>query len=55
VVAGGLAIGVAYLSRRYFEEKFLQLKDRLVPHAAAVADAELPNVGAAEPGMQTAF
>lgn len=37
-VAGGLAIGAAYLSRKHFEEKFLQLKDRLVP----TADAELP-------------
>lgn len=28
-VAGGIAIGMAYLSRRYFEERFLRLKDRL--------------------------
>jgi peptidoglycan/LPS O-acetylase OafA/YrhL len=27
-LAGGAAIGLAYLSRKYFEEKFLQLKDR---------------------------
>jgi peptidoglycan/LPS O-acetylase OafA/YrhL len=27
-VAGGLAVGLAYLSRRYFEEAFLKLKDR---------------------------
>jgi peptidoglycan/LPS O-acetylase OafA/YrhL len=31
-VAGGSAIGVAYLSRKYFEERFLRLKDRLAPH-----------------------
>jgi peptidoglycan/LPS O-acetylase OafA/YrhL len=28
VLAGGAAIGVAYLSRKYFEERFLRLKDR---------------------------
>lgn len=28
VVAGGTAIAVAYLSRQYFEERFLRLKDR---------------------------
>ncbi len=36
LVAGGGAIGVAYLSRRFFEEKFLRLKDSLVPEAAIV-------------------
>jgi peptidoglycan/LPS O-acetylase OafA/YrhL len=36
-VAGGFAVGAAYLSRKYFDERFLQLKDRLVPSA----DAEL--------------
>ena len=30
-VAGGVAVGLAYLSRRYYEEKFLSLKDRVVP------------------------
>jgi peptidoglycan/LPS O-acetylase OafA/YrhL len=30
-LAGGGAIGAAYLSRRFFEEKFLRLKDSLVP------------------------
>jgi peptidoglycan/LPS O-acetylase OafA/YrhL len=28
-LAGGLAVGVSYLSRKYFEEKFLKLKHRL--------------------------
>ena len=28
-VAGGLAVGVSYLSRKYFEEKFLRLKHRI--------------------------
>jgi peptidoglycan/LPS O-acetylase OafA/YrhL len=37
VVAGGFAVGAAYFSRKYFEERFLQLKDRLAPNA----DAEL--------------
>jgi peptidoglycan/LPS O-acetylase OafA/YrhL len=27
-LAGGAAVGVAYLSRKYFEERFLRLKDR---------------------------
>lgn len=27
-VAGGVAVGVAYLSREYFEERFLKLKDK---------------------------
>jgi hypothetical protein len=43
------------LSRKYFEERFLQLKDHLVPHTAAIANAELPNVGVAEPSVQIAF
>ncbi len=30
-LGGGSAIAVAYLSRRYFEEKFLRLKDALIP------------------------
>jgi peptidoglycan/LPS O-acetylase OafA/YrhL len=30
-MAGGGAIAAAYLSRRFFEEKFLRLKDSLVP------------------------
>jgi peptidoglycan/LPS O-acetylase OafA/YrhL len=54
-VAGGLAIAAAYLSRRYFEERFLQLKDHLVPHTAVIANAELPNVSVAEPSVQIAF
>jgi peptidoglycan/LPS O-acetylase OafA/YrhL len=30
-LGGGSAIAVAYLSRRYFEQRFLRLKDTLVP------------------------
>jgi len=30
-VAGGAAVGLAYLSRKYYEERFLSLKDRVVP------------------------
>jgi peptidoglycan/LPS O-acetylase OafA/YrhL len=33
-LAGGGAIAVAYLSRRYFEQRFLRLKDSLVPRAS---------------------
>lgn len=29
VVAGGIAVAVAYLSREYFEERFLKMKDRV--------------------------
>jgi peptidoglycan/LPS O-acetylase OafA/YrhL len=36
-VAGGAAVAIAYLSRRFFEEKFLRLKDSLVPQPSAVA------------------
>jgi len=32
VCAGGVAVGMAYLSRRYFENKFLALKTKLEPH-----------------------
>ena len=31
LVCGGIAVGIAYLSRRYFEEPFLKLKSRLAP------------------------
>jgi peptidoglycan/LPS O-acetylase OafA/YrhL len=45
-VAGGGAIGAAYLSRRFFEERFLRLKDSLVPKTsgfeAKTADAPSP-------------
>jgi len=34
-VAGGFAIGAAYLSRKHFEERFLRLKNRLAPNACA--------------------
>ena len=33
LIAGGLAVGFAYLSRRYFEEAFLKLKDRFTHDA----------------------
>jgi len=31
LICGGLAVGIAYLSRRYLEEPFLRLKSRLAP------------------------
>jgi peptidoglycan/LPS O-acetylase OafA/YrhL len=37
-LAGGCAVGTAYLSRKYFEEPFLRIKDRI----ARNADAGLP-------------
>jgi peptidoglycan/LPS O-acetylase OafA/YrhL len=33
-LAGGGAIGAAYFSRRFFEERFLRLKDSLVPNTS---------------------
>jgi peptidoglycan/LPS O-acetylase OafA/YrhL len=36
-IAGAGAIAVAYLSRRFFEEKFLRLKDKLVPKFGGTA------------------
>ncbi|MBZ5663364.1 MAG: acyltransferase [Acidobacteriia bacterium] len=53
VVAGGIAIGVSYLSRKYFEEKFLRLKDRF----ASAKHAELslaPRVNEEETSPQEA-
>jgi hypothetical protein len=44
VLAGGFAIGMAYVSRRYFEEKFLKLKGRLVPDAQTRPSAEPSNI-----------
>ncbi len=45
-LAGGGAIGAAYLSRRFFEERFLRLKDSLVPKTsvfeAKTTDAKSP-------------
>jgi peptidoglycan/LPS O-acetylase OafA/YrhL len=34
VLAGGGALAIAYLSRRFFEERFLRMKDSLLPHPA---------------------
>ena len=31
LICGGIAVGIAWLSRRYLEEPFLQLKSRLAP------------------------
>ncbi len=38
ILAGGGAIGVAYLSRRFFEERFLRLKDSLGPQGPALTN-----------------
>jgi len=45
VLAGTGAIGAAYLSRRFFEEKFLRLKDSLVPETP---EPEPQSAGAAK-------
>jgi peptidoglycan/LPS O-acetylase OafA/YrhL len=49
VVATGAAIGGAYLSRKYFEERFLQLKQR-----SRGAATELPNLSLIQPDVQIA-
>jgi len=48
-LAGGVAVGVAYLSRKYFEERFLRLKDRLTAHS----DPELPAASTQRPRMSS--
>jgi peptidoglycan/LPS O-acetylase OafA/YrhL len=42
VIAGAAAVGIAYLSRRYFEEPFLRLKDRW---PGRLGDCKLEGVG----------
>ena len=42
LIAGSLAIGLAFLSRRYFEEPFLRLKDRVQSNAASTVGEETP-------------
>ncbi len=49
VLAGGAAIAVAYLSRRFFEERFLRLKDSLGTEASRSSVA-----GGASAGTQVA-
>jgi peptidoglycan/LPS O-acetylase OafA/YrhL len=53
VVGGGIAIGVSYLSRTYFEERFLRLKDRFAgsKHAELVV---VPRVNSEETSPQEA-
>src|SRR5581483_3669395 len=47
VLAGGAAITAAYLSRRFYEEKFLRLKDSLVPRPAAEVRERVIDAGPA--------
>ena len=48
-IAGGGAIAVAYLSRRFFEERFLRLKDALVPRLGGTKpDTTLAEVAGAD-------
>lgn len=52
-LAVGVAIGVAYLSRRYFEEYFLRLKEHLVPNVSSLA-SELPPGQNSSAGIEAA-
>jgi len=47
VLAGGAAITAAYLSRRFYEEQFLRLKDSLVPRPAAEVRERVIDAGPA--------
>jgi peptidoglycan/LPS O-acetylase OafA/YrhL len=47
VVAGGAAVGLAYLSRKYFEERFLRMKDKIIT-AQAERDSSTCAGGATE-------
>jgi peptidoglycan/LPS O-acetylase OafA/YrhL len=53
LVVSFIAIGVSYLSRRYYEEWFLRLKDRIAPeppkNRATVVVPTAPSVGTPEP------
>jgi peptidoglycan/LPS O-acetylase OafA/YrhL len=50
LIAGGAAIGLAYLSRRYFEEAFLRLKDRFTRDDAPALDASPALTQLRDPG-----
>jgi hypothetical protein len=48
-IAGGGAIVAAYLSRRFFEERFLRMKDTLVPRpGGTTSDTALAGVAGAD-------
>jgi peptidoglycan/LPS O-acetylase OafA/YrhL len=51
LVGAAAATLIAFLSRRYFEEPFLKLKDKWA--AATVESAPLPNKAPAQPAVQT--
>jgi len=53
-LAGGLAVAAAYLSRKYFEEKFLKLKLRLMPNTQAHLGAEPSSIQLAGIPLQEA-
>ncbi len=50
LLGGGAAIAAAYLSRRFFEERFLRLKDTLLKHPAVTTSTPVP----AQPETQVA-
>lgn len=43
VVAGGGAVAAAYISRRFYEERFLRLKDSVLQPAAEAATLQEPS------------
>lgn len=47
ILAGGSAVAIAYLSRRYYEERFLRMKDSLVPQARPLEPKPAPSPQAA--------
>jgi peptidoglycan/LPS O-acetylase OafA/YrhL len=50
----GVAVGVAFLSRRYFEEWFLKWKDRLTAPVANLPPHSAPVLVTGEPAKRTA-
>lgn len=54
VLSVAIAVGAAFLSRRYFEEWFLKLKDRWTPAAPSMQPESAAIPAASEPARQTA-
>ncbi|HEV2396512.1 MAG TPA: acyltransferase [Candidatus Sulfotelmatobacter sp.] len=54
LINSAFAVGVAYFSRRYFEEAFLRLKDRWAPSTAKSSAQAIAYPAASRPARQTA-
>ncbi len=52
LLTSSVATGIAYVSRRYFEDRFLAQKNRLAPYKGDPLKANVPEPGVA-PGMET--